>query len=223
MVAWEASSRLGVVLGFLPISLHDLLHAFGDPRFQVFSCWGSPLCVLHFRVWYFVWTLILPFLLLFPCGVFFLYLFIYLIQRRLMTCYKLQQVLYSFLLLWRTSGSVSWKKLIKIILVLVPNSTHKQNQKSGLQVWFLKHTHLGFWILWFGCDCLWLMFWVFGFYGLVWLSVVDVYWALLKLFSATFSPILWGSDQCCVCKWFGTYTLCKCKSHNEIYLHSMQM
>ncbi len=30
-------------------------------------------------------------------------------------------------------------------------------------------------------------------------------------------------NQCCVCKCFGTYTLCKCKSHNEIYLHSMQV
>ncbi len=24
-------------------------------------------------------------------------------------------------------------------------------------------------------------------------------------------------NQCCACKWFGTYTPCKCKSHNEIY------
>ncbi len=80
------------------------------------------------------------------------------ILRRLMACHKLQQVLGSFLLLWRTPGSISWKKLTNIILVLVPNSTHKQNKKSGLQVWFLKHMHLGFWVLWFGCDCLWLMF-----------------------------------------------------------------
>jgi len=160
MVAWEASSRLDVLLGFSPISLHDLLRAYGDPRFQVFSYWGSPLCMLHFRVWYFVCLDFDPsfFLLLFPFWVLFLYLFIYLIQRRLMACYKLQRVLDSFLLLWRTSGSVSWKKLIKIILVLVANSTHKQNKKSGLQVWFLKHTQLGFWVLWFRCDCLWLMF-----------------------------------------------------------------
>jgi len=24
-------------------------------------------------------------------------------------------------------------------------------------------------------------------------------------------------NQCCACKWFGIYTRCKCKSHNEIY------
>ncbi len=24
-------------------------------------------------------------------------------------------------------------------------------------------------------------------------------------------------NQCCACKWFGTYTQCKCTSHNEIY------
>jgi hypothetical protein len=28
-------------------------------------------------------------------------------------------------------------------------------------------------------------------------------------------------NQCCVCKWFETYTPWKCKSHNEIYLHSV--
>jgi hypothetical protein len=27
--------------------------------------------------------------------------------------------------------------------------------------------------------------------------------------------------QCCVCTWFRTYYLCKCKSHNEIYLYAM--
>ncbi len=30
-------------------------------------------------------------------------------------------------------------------------------------------------------------------------------------------------DQYCACKWFGTYIPCKCKSHNEIYLHSVQV
>ncbi len=29
--------------------------------------------------------------------------------------------------------------------------------------------------------------------------------------------------ECGACKWFGTYTPCKCKSHNEIYLHFMQV
>jgi hypothetical protein len=29
--------------------------------------------------------------------------------------------------------------------------------------------------------------------------------------------------QCGACKWFGTYTPRKSKSHNEIYLHSMQV
>ncbi len=32
-----------------------------------------------------------------------------------------------------------------------------------------------------------------------------------------------GIAQCCVCKWFGTWTLSKCKSQNEIYLHSVQV
>ncbi len=29
------------------------------------------------------------------------------------------------------------------------------------------------------------------------------------------------SNKYCAWKWFGTYTPCKCKSHNEIYLHFM--
>jgi hypothetical protein len=29
------------------------------------------------------------------------------------------------------------------------------------------------------------------------------------------------TNEHCVLKWFRTKTLCKCKSHNQIYLHSM--
>jgi hypothetical protein len=46
--------------------------------FGFFSCWGSSLCVLHFWVWSFVWTLVLPFSSLVPLpGVcpLFIYLF----------------------------------------------------------------------------------------------------------------------------------------------------
>jgi hypothetical protein len=75
-------------------------------------------------------------------------------------------VLGSFLLLWRAFSSISWKKKIKIILVLVPNSTHKRNQEFGLQVWFLKQTHLGFWVLW----------------SWLWLFVVNVYQTLFNYF-----------------------------------------
>ncbi len=32
-----------------------------------------------------------------------------------------------------------------------------------------------------------------------------------------------GHNQCCACKWFKPYTLCKCKSNNEIYLDSVQV
>jgi hypothetical protein len=28
---------------------------------------------------------------------------------------------------------------------------------------------------------------------------------------------------CVLTKWFGTYTPCKCKSHNEVYLHNKTM
>ncbi len=44
------------------------------PRFCVFSCLGSPLCVLHFRVWAFVWTTVLFFF--FSCVFSVLYLFL---------------------------------------------------------------------------------------------------------------------------------------------------
>jgi hypothetical protein len=83
VIVEKAFSRLDVLLNFSPISLHELLCATSDgfrSLVFLFLFLGSPLCVLHFRVWSFVWTSILSlfniyiFLLLFTCQVFFLVL-----------------------------------------------------------------------------------------------------------------------------------------------------
>ncbi len=73
----ETASELGVLPSFSPISLHNLLHATSD-GFGVLRFLISPLrallyafCAFKFGLWSF-----LIFLLLFPCWVFFLYLFI---------------------------------------------------------------------------------------------------------------------------------------------------
>jgi hypothetical protein len=93
----QVSSRFGVLPGFSPIFLHNLLCATGDGfrsrlsscitclvllvmgldlRFLDFFSEGSPLCGLCFWVWSFVWTCdTFFFLLLFTCLVFCLYLF----------------------------------------------------------------------------------------------------------------------------------------------------
>jgi hypothetical protein len=74
----EGSSKLGVLLNFLPIPLHDLLHVIGlGPRFHisilglhiVCSALLSMVFCLDFSPFFF--------LLLFPCQVFFLYLSTY--------------------------------------------------------------------------------------------------------------------------------------------------
>ncbi len=82
VIVEKAFSRLDVLLHFSPISLHDLLCATGDgfrSLVFLFLFLGSPLCILHFQGWSFVWTSILSlfnffFLLLFTCQVFFLVL-----------------------------------------------------------------------------------------------------------------------------------------------------
>jgi hypothetical protein len=77
---WEASSRLDVLLSFLHISLHDLLRVNGDGFRSWVSCFlllGLPI------VWSPLWGVVFCsdfgpffFLLLFPCWLLFLYLFI---------------------------------------------------------------------------------------------------------------------------------------------------
>ncbi len=78
----EPSSRLGVLSIFSPISLHNLLHVMGDgfkSYFPVFSSKGSPLCILEFWVWSFVWTLVLSFF--FSCSLVGRFPFIYLFMN----------------------------------------------------------------------------------------------------------------------------------------------
>jgi len=78
----EAFSKLGVLLGFSLISLHDLFCATGDGFKSEVSCFLLlGLAIVHFALWGLVFSLDFDpffFLLLFPHSVFFLYLFIYL-------------------------------------------------------------------------------------------------------------------------------------------------
>jgi hypothetical protein len=81
VVARKASSKLGVLPSFSPISLQDLLHASGDGFKSYVSCFlllGLP--IVRFALWDVVFCLDFGpffFLLLFPLWVFFVYLFIY--------------------------------------------------------------------------------------------------------------------------------------------------
>jgi hypothetical protein len=85
VAAGEASSRLGVLPGFLPIALHDLLGATDDGfRSKVSGFLLLRLPIVHFALLSVVFCLNfspLFFLLLFPCQVFFLPLFIYLLRN----------------------------------------------------------------------------------------------------------------------------------------------
>ncbi len=78
MAAGEASSRLGVLPGFLPISLHNLLRATDDGLRSYVWCFlllGLP--IVHSALSGVIFCLDFgPFfiLLLFPCQVFFIYL-----------------------------------------------------------------------------------------------------------------------------------------------------
>jgi hypothetical protein len=67
MVTGKAFSRRGFLLGFLPISLHNLLHASGDPRFRVFFPVRAPHCAfcilrcgLLFGLWSFPFSSFVP-------------------------------------------------------------------------------------------------------------------------------------------------------------------
>ncbi len=82
MAAGEASSRLGVLPGFSPISLHNLLHATDDGLRSYVSCFlllGLPIVHSALSGVSFVWTSVLSFF--FSCSLArcfsFIYVFVY--------------------------------------------------------------------------------------------------------------------------------------------------
>jgi hypothetical protein len=56
-------------------------------------------------------------------------------------------------------------------------------------------------------------------------KALDVRWSSTSLILVypAFEGITICKNQCSARKWFGTYTQSECKSHNEIYLHSVQL